>query len=84
MATANPAIQSHLPDEALVRESFLASKGSRIGVVGVSKAQLWRMVKSGAFPRPTKISEGVTVWRWGEVRQWLLSRFDCAQGVRHA
>ncbi len=84
MANQTPQYQGQLPDEALVRESFLASKGQRIGVVGVSKAQLWRMVKSGAFPRPTKLSEGVTVWRWGDVRQWLLSRFEGQPEVRHA
>lgn len=72
------------PDEALVRESFLASKGQRIGVVGVSKAQLWRLVKSGKFPRPTKLSVGVTVWRWGDVRLWLQARFEGQQEVAYA
>lgn len=82
---ANPHSQqvSQLPDEALVRESFLASKGQRIGVVGVSKAQLWRMVAAGAFPRPVKLSVGVTVWRWGDVRQWLQTRFATRLEVRH-
>lgn len=74
MATANQNPQTHLPDEAFVRESYLANKGERLGVVGVSKAQLWRWVASGFFPKPTKLSEGVTAWRWGDVRTWLQSR----------
>jgi predicted DNA-binding transcriptional regulator AlpA len=28
----------------------------------ISRSTLWRWVRSGQFPKPIKISQGVTVW----------------------
>ncbi len=41
------------------------------GLVPFSSATLWRKVKAGDFPAPTKLSERVTAWRVEDVRQWL-------------
>lgn len=41
------------------------------GIVPFSSATLWRKVKSGEFPAPSKLSERVTAWRVEDVRQWL-------------
>lgn len=43
-------------------------------VVPFSPATLWRKVKTGQFPAPVKLSERVTAWRVGDVREWLTAQ----------
>lgn len=57
----------HLPDEALIRLHVLISWR----LVPFSTSTLWRRVKNGQFPAPIKVSESITAWRMGNVRQWL-------------
>ena len=45
-----------------------------VGAVPFSSATLWRMVKSGDFPAPVKLSERVTAWRIKDVREWMDTR----------
>ena len=40
-------------------------------ILPVSSATFWRMVKSGHFPSPQKLSERVTAWKCEAVRQFL-------------
>lgn len=40
-------------------------------ILPVSSATFWRMVKSGEFCAPVKLSERVTAWRCEDVRQFL-------------
>ena len=42
--------------------------------VGLSPATLYRMISSGAFPRPVRIGVRATGWRSDEVDEWLASR----------
>lgn len=44
----------------------------RPAVVPISRATLWRWVKSGAFPRPIKLSNRVTAWRSDDIKKWLF------------
>ena len=44
-------------------------------IVPVSQSTWWLGVKSGKFPKPLKLSEGVTVWRGGDLLE-LLNRKD--------
>jgi predicted DNA-binding transcriptional regulator AlpA len=38
----------------------------------MSRATIWRRVKEDpSFPRPIKLSEGVTCWSENEVSEWL-------------
>lgn len=46
----------------------------RTGLVPFSSATLWRKVNAGEFPKPVKLSERVTAWRFEDVRAWLDSR----------
>ena len=39
-----------------------------------SAPTLWRKVKEGTFPRPHKLSERVTAWRVGSVREWMAAQ----------
>jgi len=35
--------------------------------IPVSKSTWWAGVKSGRFPKPLKLSEGITVWRTSDI-----------------
>jgi prophage regulatory protein len=51
-------------------------------LTGSSRATVWRWVKGDpAFPRPFKLSEGVTVWDEGEVLDWIEVK-KSKRGVR--
>lgn len=39
-------------------------------LVPVSRATLWRWVKSNSFPAPVRLSKNVTAWRVADVRRW--------------
>lgn len=41
------------------------------GLVGVSRATIWRMVQRGQLPAPKKLSERATRWNVGELRTAL-------------
>jgi predicted DNA-binding transcriptional regulator AlpA len=44
-------------------------------LVGMSKATIWRRVHDDpAFPKPFKLSRGVTVWREDAVFAWLEAK----------
>jgi predicted DNA-binding transcriptional regulator AlpA len=57
-----------LPDAANVRARVVA------GVMGCSQATVWRMAKRGTLPAPRRVSDRVTVWNVGELRQSLASK----------
>ena len=48
-------------------------RSGRPGMVPFSSATLWRMVKSGKFPAPHKLSDRVTAWKIQDVRAWMNS-----------
>ena len=43
---------------------------------GVSKTHLYRLINANKFPRPVKVSEGVSVWDSELIDQWLSSKFE--------
>ena len=43
-------------------------------LTGLSKATLYRLVNSGAFPRPVKLSPRAVGWHAQVVKAWLESR----------
>ncbi len=63
-----------LPDSAFIRESQLVQSPKRPETpapLPFSAPTLWRKVKAGTFPKPTKLSTRVTAWRVGDVREWI-------------
>jgi len=38
----------------------------------VSPATLWRQIQAGKFPKPLKLSPGVTAWRMSDLEVWAL------------
>ena len=55
----------YFPDSANVRQPVVQA------LVGCSSATVWRMVHRGTLPAPRKLSERVTAWNVGELRQAL-------------
>lgn len=56
-----------LPDSANVRLPVVAA------LYGCSPATIFRRVKSGHIPAPRKLSERVTAWNVGQLRQALAA-----------
>lgn len=56
-----------MPDDAFIRQKQLLLSG----LTPFSASTLWRKVKCGQFPAPIKISEQITAFRLGDIRQWL-------------
>ncbi|ART53540.1 hypothetical protein CBP34_06450 [Acidovorax carolinensis] len=58
---------SGLPDEAFVRLPVV------LMLLGVSRATVWRLCKSGALPAPKKLGSRISVWNVGALRNVLNS-----------
>lgn len=74
MANTNYSPSDLLRQCAFVRLSQLASKPDKPGLIGISAATLWRWVGLGVFPKPVKLSAGVTAWRAEDVRAWMAQQ----------
>jgi predicted DNA-binding transcriptional regulator AlpA len=55
----------------VIRLSELVGSKNLNGKLPVSKATIWRWVRSGRFPKPFKLSERVTVWDAKEVDNFI-------------
>lgn len=55
----------HMPAAGYIRQAGLIPH-----ILPFSAATLWRMVNSGAFPAPVKLSPRITAWRINEVMAW--------------
>ena len=55
-----------LPASAFLRMKQLIGAG----VTPFSASTVWRKVKRGQFPAPTKLSDNITAWNVGAIRQW--------------
>lgn len=51
-------------------KGFIRQKGL-LNLVGFSAATLWRKVKAGTFPKPVKLGQNMTAWRYEEVQAWM-------------
>ena len=58
-----------LPDTGYLRQAQFIPH-----VVPFSSSTLWRKVGAGTFPKPTKLSERVTCWKVGDIRQWMKAQ----------
>jgi prophage regulatory protein len=72
------AVFDRLPDSAWLREAQLVRSAknpdSAVAPLPFSAPTLWRMVKLGTFPKPTKLSTRVTAWQAGQVRAWMAAQ----------
>lgn len=63
-----------LPDSAFIREAQLVQSSKRPETpapLPFSAPTLWRKVAAGTFPKPFRLSERVTAWKVGDVRDWI-------------
>ena len=58
-------------------DSYLRERELRLHIP-LSHSSLWREVKAGRFPKPIKLTERATAWRWGDVKAWLDERRSSA------
>ncbi len=75
--SVNQSFFDQLPDSAFIRESQLVQSPKRPAnpaPLPFSAPTLWRKVKAGTFPKPTKLSERVTAWNVGKVRAWMTAQ----------
>ena len=63
----------NLPASGYIRQAQLIPD-----VVPFSSATLWRKCKAGQFPKPVKLSERVSAWNVGAVRQFLATQAQSA------
>jgi predicted DNA-binding transcriptional regulator AlpA len=56
-----------LPDVAMIQIRPLVN----LKILPYSATTIWRLCRNGKFPRPTKISPGITAWRVGDIRNYL-------------
>lgn len=64
-----------LPDSASIRQcELIRSGGNPAAPLPFSAPTLWRKVKAGTFPKPTKLSTRVTAWQVGQVRAWMAAQ----------
>jgi len=57
-----------MPDSAFVRLPVIKA------LYGVSSATIWRGVKTGSIPKPSKLSERCTAWNVGLIRAALAAK----------
>jgi predicted DNA-binding transcriptional regulator AlpA len=50
-------------------------------LVGLSHTTIWRLARSGKFPRALRISARAKAWRASDINQWLEDR-SAEQGRR--
>ena len=41
---------------------------------GLGKSTIWLWIKQNKFPKPTKLSSRVTVWKNSDLEEWISSR----------
>jgi len=61
--------------ESVLSKNFTGTGYSRIKAIcskyGLSPATIWRKSnKQGTFPKPVKLSAGVTAWRNSDLAEW--------------
>lgn len=77
MKNSTHTIFDDLPDVALIQLRPLMN----FKVVPYSATTIWRKCRSGEFPAPIKVSAGITAWRVGDIREYLVSIAKPTKGV---
>jgi predicted DNA-binding transcriptional regulator AlpA len=61
-----------------IRLASLASTAKRKGRLPLSPASIWRLSRLGEFPKPVKLSLGITAWRLEDIEAWEAERCKTA------
>ena len=73
MSLEHSTTKGFLPATGYVRQAQLIPD-----IIPESSATFWRMVKTGDFPKPIKLTERCTAWRVEDVRAWMKSKNEGA------
>jgi prophage regulatory protein len=57
-----------------LRISQLASTPARPGRLPIAPATIWRWAAADKFPRPVRLSAGITAWTVESVERWEAER----------
>ena len=71
---AKPVTEQQAQKNRREGKSPVRPRPTRAGIVPFSSATLWRKVKAGQFPKPVKLSPGITAWNVKDVRAWLAAQ----------
>jgi len=53
-------------------------------IAGISKSEIWRLVRQGRFPEPVRLGKRCTRWNLVEVEQWVRERLAERNGRQAA
>ena len=42
----------------------------------LAKSTIWLKISQGLFPKPTKLSPAINVWKESDINKWIDSRFE--------
>ena len=78
MQQLKPELTQNIPSALANFDAMPSSAFIRLPIVmalyGVSSATVWRNVKIGAIPKPSKLSERCTAWNVGLIRAALAAK----------
>ena len=60
--------------QRVIRVADIATTKERKGLLPVSPATIWRLVREDKFPKPFKLGESVTVWDAAVVEAFIAQR----------
>jgi predicted DNA-binding transcriptional regulator AlpA len=72
------------PDSGFIRARDLVrdpKNPNRVVPLDISLSTLNRYVKAGLFPKPIRLTKGVTVYKVGEVKEWIANLTAAALGL---
>ncbi len=76
--TKSKDVSQSIPEALAQFEQLPNSSFIRLPVIkrlyGVSAATIWRGVKKGTIPKPSKLTERTTAWNVGQIRAALAAK----------
>ena len=70
MTTNSPIITIPQVEEVFLRLPNVMAR------TGMSKAEIYRRMSDGRFPKAVRLSHKMAVWRRSEVEAWMRSKFE--------
>lgn len=49
-----------------------------VAITRLSRSTIYRLIQAGRFPKPIKLTERASGWRYEAVEQWLKARSEVA------
>lgn len=61
-------------EQKFIRIGQLSTRPNHPGRLPLSPNSIWRLSRLGKFPKPVKLSVGVTAWRLEDIEAWEIER----------